>query len=113
MSENVFVKSGRVLDILPSAGTTTNTTGSWYFKDAPNAGIQATVTGSGALTATITVQVSNDGVNPCATAAGVITLSGTGTQSDGFATNAAWKYVRVVVSNVTGTNATVFCQMCV
>lgn len=114
MSSNVFVKSGRVLDILPVAGVTTNVTGNWYFKDAPNAGIQAVLTGgAGTLGATITIQVSNDGVNPCATAAGVITLSGTGTQSDGFATNAAWKYIRAVISGISGTNATVNVTMCV
>lgn len=113
MSSNVFVKSGRVLDILPESGTTTNVTGSWYFKDAPNAGIQAILTGTGALTATVTIQVSNDGINPCATSAGVITLSGTGAQSDGFATSAAWKYIRAVVSNLTGTGASITCKMCV
>ena len=49
MSENVFVKSGRVTDILPN--TTTNTTGNWMFKDAPKAAFQAVVTGTGAVTA--------------------------------------------------------------
>jgi hypothetical protein len=112
-SQNVRVKSGYVMDILPSTGVTTNVTGAWYFKDAPNAGISASVVGSGAVAATVTIQVSNDGVNPCATSAGVITLSGTGSNADGFATNSAWKYIRAVVSGISGTNATVNCQVCV
>ena len=114
MSENVFVKSGRVLDLVNGdTGATSNITGDWKFKDAPKAGIQAIVTGTGTVTATVTIQVSNDGVNPCATSAGVITLSGTSPQSDGFATDAAWKYIRAVISNVTGTGAAVFVRMCV
>jgi len=112
-SQNVRVKSGYVMDVLPSGGVTTNITGPWVFKDAPNTGIQATVVGVGAVGATVTIQVSNDGVNAVTTAAGTITLTGTTAASDGFATNAAWKYIRAVVSGISGTNATVTCQMCV
>ena len=53
MSNNVFVKSGRVTDILANA--TTTSTGSWMFKDAPKASFQATVTGTGAVTATVVI----------------------------------------------------------
>jgi len=42
-----------------------------------------------------------------ATPLGTITLSGTGKVSDGFQTVASWRYLRAVVSNVTGSNATV------
>jgi hypothetical protein len=50
--------------------------------------------------------------NWCATALGVITLSGTTAQatpsfSDGFTTQSTWRYLRAVVSNVTGTGAAV------
>lgn len=112
-SQNVRVKSGYVMDLLSSNGVTTNVTGDWKFKDAPNTGVQTTVTGTGAVAATITIQVSNDGVNPVGTAAGTITLSGTTSASDGFAINAAWKYIRAVVSGISGTGATVYCQLCV
>lgn len=114
MGQNVYVRSGNVMDLLNSnTGATTNSTGDWKFKDAPSCTIQAIVTGAGAVTATVTIQVSNDGVNPLATAAGIITLSGTAPQSDGFTTSGApWKYIRAVVSNLTGTNATVFVRMC-
>lgn len=108
---NVFVKSGFINDILPSNGVTSNTTGNAYYKDAPKAAIQCSVIGTGAVTGTFTIQVSNDGTNWCATPAGTITLSGTSPQSDGFTTDAPWKYLRVVVSNLTGTGATAFANV--
>jgi hypothetical protein len=37
---------------------------------------------------------------------GTITLSGTTTATDGFTTVCPWRYVRVNVTNVTGTGAT-------
>ena len=101
MSENVFVKSGRVTDLLPST-TTGNVTGSWMYKDAPKAAIQATVVGSGAVACTVTFQVSNDATYAVATNLGVITLSGTTSSSDGFTTDAPWKYIRAVVSGSSG-----------
>lgn len=105
MSQNVWVKSGRITDILVSA--TTTTTGSWMYKDAPNATYQATVSGTGAVSATIVIDVSNDGVNAVTTALGTITLSGTTSASDGFTTSAPWKYVRARITAISGTNATV------
>ncbi len=103
---NVNLKSGYVHDLM--VNETTNATGGWKYKDSPHATFQATVTGTGAVTATVTIEVSNDGVNAVDTAAGVITLSGTTSHSDGFTTqHAPWKYVRAITTNVTGTGATV------
>lgn len=99
---NVWVKSGRVLDLIPST-TTGVLTGSWMFKDSPYSAIQAIVTGTGVVGATITIEVSNDGVNSVSTALGVITVSGTTAASDGFTTEAPWKYIRAVVSSPSGT----------
>lgn len=45
--------------------------------------------------------------NWCTTPLGVITLSGTGANSDGFAGAAAWRYVRAEVASISGTSATV------
>ena len=42
MSQNVFVKSGRVIDILPE--TVGTVTGDWMFKDAPKSAIQVVAT---------------------------------------------------------------------
>lgn len=101
MSENVFVKSGRVTDLLPST-TTGNVTGDWRYKDAPKSAIQATVVGSGAVGVTVTIQASNDATYAVATNVGVITLAGTTNASDGFTTDAPWKYLRAVTSGVSG-----------
>jgi len=105
MSQNVFVKSGRVIDLLKNA--TTTTTGPWMFKDAPKAAIQATVVGTGAVSATITFEVSNDATYAISTLLGTITLSGTTSASDGFTTDAPWKYIRANVTAISGTSATV------
>ena len=96
MGSNVFVKSGRVTDILPATAAAT-VTGSWYFKDAPKAAIQVVATAA----ATVVFDVSNDGVNAVATTLGTVTLAGAG--SDGFTTDAPWKYIRARVTANSGT----------
>lgn len=101
MSHNVWVKSGRVIDLL--ASTSGTPTGDWMFKDAPLTSIQAVSTAA----ATVVIDVSNDGVNAAATALGTITLGGAG--SDGFTTNAPWKYVRARVTANAGTVSVNLC----
>lgn len=66
---------------------------------------QASVTGSGTVTTTVLVQVSNDNVNWVTQ--GTITLTGTTTATDGYASMAQWEYVRGNVSAVSGTGAAV------
>jgi hypothetical protein len=85
------------------------------FKNSIYSTFQATVTGTGAVTATVVIQVSNDdtalsnpaNMNWCQTPLGTITLSGTTSASDGFTSNSSWKYVRAQVTAITGTNAAV------
>ena len=101
----VNVRSGYVRDIL--TGATTVAPGGWHYKDAPQAAFQATVTGTGAVTATVTIEYSNDGVNALSTVGGTITLSGTNTNSDGFTSDTPWKFVRANVTAISGTGATV------
>jgi len=96
MSNNVFVKSGRVTDIL-AATTAATVTGGWVYKDAPKSAIQVVATAA----ATVEFQVSNDAVNPINTLLGTVTLAGAG--SDGFTTDAPWKYIRAVVTANSGT----------
>lgn len=110
MSEIVFVRSGRVTDLLPST-TTGDVTGSWRYKDAPKSAIQATVVGTGTVSCTVTIQASNDATYAVATAVGVITLSGTTSSSDGFTTDAPWKYLRAVVSSSSGTISSISVTM--
>lgn len=107
MSNNVWVKSGKVMDLLPNAGVTSTTTGDGRYKDSPYTSFQATVVGSGAVTATVAIDGSNDGVYWCSTVLGTITLSGTTSASDGFVTIAPWKFVRARVTAISGTSATV------
>jgi hypothetical protein len=102
---NVHVKSGSVTDIYRAAG---DGTGGWVYKDSPWSAVSATITGTGAVSTFVTVQVSNDGVTPLSTSLGTITLSGTGAAADGFVTGATpWKYVRAVVSTTGGVGTTV------
>jgi len=94
MSNNVFVKSGRVSDLLTTA---TTATGDWKFKDAPKSALQVVATNA----ATVVFDVSNDGTNACATSLGTVTLAAAG--SDGFTTDAPWKYIRARVTANSGT----------
>ena len=108
MSTNVFVKSGRVTDMENSAtGITSVTTGPWIYKDAPKGAFQIVLTGTGAVTATVAIELSNDGTNALATPLATVSLSGTTTVSDGFQSDASWKYVRLNVTALTGTGAAV------
>lgn len=127
--DTVFIRSGKVICLtgkpitsgtqgaLPPAGTITyqgvTTTGqlSAHYKDSPWSTFQATVTGTGAVSATVSILGSNDGINWVATALGTITLSGTTSASDGFTTVAPWKFVCANVTALSGTGATVVVLM--
>jgi len=102
MSQNVFVKSGRVTDILaPNASATF--TGDWMFKDAPKSTVQVVATAA----ATVIFEVSNDGLNAIATPLSTVTLAGAG--SDGFTTDAPWKYIRARITANSGTVNAIAC----
>lgn len=103
MSQNVYVRSGRVMDILASTSAAT-ITGPWMYKDAPSSTFQVVATAA----ATVVFDVSNDGINACATALGTVTLAGAG--SDGFATVQPWKYVRARVTANSGTVNVLICN---
>jgi hypothetical protein len=110
---NTRLVTGTPTDLLPSTtGATTTLTGDWKVKDTVNTTVQGTVTGTGAVTATIIIEVSNDGTNAVGTSAGTITLSGTTTASDGFVMNAGWKFIRARVTALTGTGAAAFVKIC-
>ena len=70
---------------------------------------QAVVSGTGAVTATVVIQCSNDNVNFIDL--GTITLTGTTTATDGFAASAAWAFHRAKVTAVSGTGAVVTVTM--
>jgi hypothetical protein len=67
---------------------------------------QATVTGTGAVTASVFIEFSNDGVGWLA--GPTIVLSGTTMNSDGFTSHAAWLLVRASVTDMSpGASVTV------
>src|SRR6266850_1094733 len=97
--QTVSIKCGKVMDLLQNAITTV--TGDWKYKDGTEASYQAVVSGTGSVSATVIIEVSNDGINAISTPLGTIT------DSDGFTSNAPWKFVRARVSAISGTGATV------
>lgn len=90
---------------------TTTATGQSTDEGADKVTFQAYgTTSSGTGAATIEVQVSNDNTNFLTL--GTITLTlGTSATSDGFSADAAWIYTRAKVTAISGTNATVSCNM--
>ena len=91
--------------ILATGLTTTGATQpAQLYKDQQS--YQATVTGSGAVSATVAIEVTNDDKQNWLTL-GTITLSGTGSATDGFASLANWTFVRANVTAISGTGATV------
>jgi hypothetical protein len=66
---------------------------------------QATVTGTGTVTANVLIQCSNNGTGWLTL--GTITLSGTTSITDGFASAAPWAFVRANVTAISGTGAAV------
>lgn len=73
--------------------------------------IQATVNGTGAVSATISIDVSN-GDGWWASDAAVITLSGTTSVTDGFEASAPWPLVRARLTAISGTNAACTVTIC-
>lgn len=66
---------------------------------------QASLAGSGSVSATVLIQVSNDGSQWLTL--GTITLSGTSSASDGFVSDETWYSHRANVSAISGTSAAV------
>ena len=73
----------------------------------PSRTYDARVTGTGAITATVTLFGSNDGVGYSTTPFLTFTLSGTTSVTDSYVSQANWGFIRCTTANVTGTGATV------
>ncbi|MEO8391216.1 hypothetical protein [Polaromonas sp.] len=87
----------------------TATTGTPYegpWNEARRGMVQAVITGSGAVTATVTVQGSNDGVN-WSTIGAALSLTGNDADTKTQAVDYPWAYIRAVSSALTGTGAKV------
>ena len=115
MSNTVFVKSGeqpRYFAFSGNLSTTSAVASSPIYKDSPYSSFQAIVTGTGAVTATVVIQATNEEATRLGTSTnwiniGTISLSGTTTATDGFTTIAPWRAMRANVTGVTGTSAAV------
>jgi hypothetical protein len=81
------------------------TVSEWYPLGGENSSAQATVVGTGAVTASINIEYSNDKIKPLA--GFTILLSGTTSASDGDFAQPKWAWVRANLTAVTGTDAAV------
>lgn len=91
------------------SGATTTVTGSAQSLPTIDDGlgsiaVQGVLTGTGAVSATVVIEVSLDQTNYVT--AGTITLSGTTSATDGFLMNTGWQWVRARVTAISGTSAT-------
>lgn len=116
MSTNVYLKSGEQPRYFAFSGGVTGATGATVsnpiYKESPLAAFQVIVTGSGTVGATVGIQVSNEeatgqGVNSNWITMGTISVTGSTAATDGFTTVSPWRFVRLNVTGVTGTSATV------
>lgn len=89
--------------LLESAATVQTGAGVRVYQ--PMRTFQASVSGTGAVSATVNIEVSNDNANFLFL--DTIWLSGTGSDSDGFVSDAPWAYVRADLTAISGTGAEV------
>lgn len=80
-------------------------TGLTFEAPGPGATVHARVSGTGAVSATVIVQVSN--FDNVWLTLGTLTLSGTTTASAGLALDAHWAYIRADLTAIAGTGASV------
>lgn len=80
---------------------------SLYGYEMQDSSYQATVVGTGAVSATVKIEVSNDGVGWLSDTTSTLALSGTNIASAGFSSSAPWQYVRANITAISGTGAAV------
>lgn len=108
--QNLVNTSSPFVQPLISAATTTGAGTAFYGLRPVPRSYQATVTGTGAVSATVYIEVSTNGTNWLTNANSLctITLSGTTSATGGCAVPAAmWPYIRANVSAISGTGAAV------
>jgi hypothetical protein len=84
------------------------TVGPWIKKNGPDESVDALLTGTGAVTATVLIETSNfePSQNPVGILGATISLTGSDAVADGFITqDAKWKYWRARVTAISGTSA--------
>lgn len=100
-----YVGPTKLLSSVTSTGAGSSFEVDRKIKEPSKATYQVTVVGTGAVTATVKIEVSNDDSNWLTLA--TITLSGTTSATDGFASDAPWAYRRANVTAISGTGAAV------
>lgn len=109
----MLIRQSGAITLLGAA--TTTATGAWTKCHGPSQSYQSVANGtSGAYSATVVIEASNDGTNALVTPIATITASGTATTaaSDGFTTGQApWVWVRARVTAISGTGANVSVYM--
>lgn len=86
-------------------GQTTTGAGASLQNHGATRSFQAVLTGTGAVTATVVIEVSNDGDNFLTL--DTLDLTGTDLATDGTTLGATWLYLRANVTAITGTGAAV------
>ena len=112
---DMFLKSGEQPRYFAFSGvlsTTANANSTALYKESPWSTFQVIITGTGSVTATVTIQGSNQDESFNGTKSNWVTINAfsmTGTTSDtqGFTSISTWRYVRAVVASISGTGATV------
>lgn len=112
---DVRIKSGEQPRYFAFSGvlsTTANANSTALYKESPWSTFQVIITGTGSVTATVTIQGSNQDESFNGTKSNWVTINAfsmTGTTSDtqGFTSISTWRYVRAVVASISGTGATV------
>ena len=67
--------------------------------------LQCSLTGSGAISATLSLDVSNDGTNWIVPGLAAITLTGTDSVQEGTLLDIPWAFVKASLTAISGTNA--------
>lgn len=86
--------------IVPEIGKATGS-----LSNPPYQTFQAVVTGTGAVSASVTLQGSNDAVNWTNIGSALAVASGTAPQNAAVTTNTVWQYFQANVTALTGTGA--------
>lgn len=84
---------------------------SLYGYDILDTAYQATITGTGAVSATVQIEVSNDNIGWLVDSVSTLTLSGTNLASSGFVSSGPWQFARANITAISGTNAKVTCTV--
>jgi hypothetical protein len=109
--KGVFMNFQRSYPLLSGVTATNDGTATAVQYTAPNGvlgkGVHVSLTGTGSLTATVSIDVSHDGVNWITPGAGTFTLSGSTSVQEGTVINVPFAYIKANLSALTGTGATV------